>query len=152
MRSALESFTSRWLESVDNANGLDWRWYFVRYPEMRAGRSGIYACAAGSLGYDVCMLDKKAMHSYYRDPYLSAIRQQSGVAGTAVQGAVAEGAPGGPWFTGYETEARWMRLTASGAAIQCLQEGLQLRVPASARTLRPFRASAKPTASAPTSS
>ena len=78
------------------------------------------------------------MHSYYRDPYLSAIRQQSGVAGTAVQGAVAEGAPGGPWFTGYETEARWMRLTASDAAIQCLQEGLQLRVPAAPPHIEAF--------------
>jgi hypothetical protein len=108
-------------------NGLDWRWYFVRYPEMRVGRSGIYACATGALGYNVCMLDKTAMSSYYRDPYLSAIRQQSGVEETAVEGAVAQHWAGGPWFTGYETEARWMRLTASGIEIQCVEEGLLLR-------------------------
>ena len=126
--AALESFTSDWLESQED-NGLDWRWYFVRYGEMRAGRSGIYASPTGALGYSVCMLDKKAMSSYYRDPYLSAIRQQSGVAETAVEGAVAQHWAGGPWFTGYETEARWMRLCASGAGMQCMQDGLLLSAP-----------------------
>jgi hypothetical protein len=127
VRSALKSFTDDWLEISGGVNGLDWRWYFVRYPEMRVGRSGIYACATGALGYNVCMLDKTAMSSYYRDPYLSAIRQQSGVEATAVEGAVAQHWAGGPWFTGYETEARWMRLTASGIEIQCVEEGLLLR-------------------------
>ncbi|MEX3964169.1 DUF262 domain-containing protein [Paraburkholderia sp. EG286B] len=127
VRSALKSFTDDWLEISGGVNGLDWRWYFVRYPEMRVGRSGIYACATGALGYNVCMLDKTAMSSYYRDPYLSAIRQQSGVEETAVEGAVAQHWAGGPWFTGYETEARWMRLTASGIEIQCVEEGLLLR-------------------------
>ena len=132
VRSALEAFTNQWLDSADAANGLDWRWYFVRYPEMRAGRSGIYACASGALGYSVCMLDKKAMSSYYRDPYLSAIRQHSRVANTAVEGAVWQHWPNGPWFTGYETEARWMRLAASGTEIRCVHAGLQLRPPAGA--------------------
>lgn len=130
VRSALETFTQSWLDDVDAAKGLDWRWYFVRYPEMRAGRSGIYASATGSLGYSLCMLDKKAMSSYYRDPYLSAIRQQSGVSAEVVQGAVAQHWSGGPWFTGYETEARWMCLEASGAEMRCVHDGLQLRAPA----------------------
>ena len=129
VRSALESFTNGWLALSDSSNGLDWRWYFARYQEMRAGLSGIYACATGALGYRVCMLDKTAMSSYYRDPYLSAIRQQSGVADAAVQGAVAQHWAGGPWFTGYETEERWMRLTASGIEMQCIEEGLLLRAP-----------------------
>ena len=117
VRSALESFTNEWLASAA-ANGLDWRWYFVRYSAMRAGHSGIYAGVIGSPGYSVCMLDKKAMSSYYRDPYLSAVRQQSGVPESAVRGQVARHWPKGPWFTGYETEARWMQLTTSGAAFQ----------------------------------
>jgi hypothetical protein len=130
VRSALESFTNGWLASTDDANGLDWRWYFVRYSEMRAGRSGIYASATGSLGYSVCMLDKKAMSSYYRDPCLSAVLQQSRIPESAVRGSVAQHWSGGPWFTGYETEARWMQLTTSGAEIQCVHDGLQLRAPA----------------------
>lgn len=128
--SALDAITNAWLDSVDAATGLDWRWYFVRYAEMRSGRSGNYASATASPGYSICMLDKKAMSSYYRDPYLSAIRQQSGVPEAAVQGAVAQHWSGGPWFTGYETEARWMQLVASGAEIRCVQDGLQLRAPA----------------------
>src|SRR5690606_21031978 len=86
--------------------------------------------ATASPGYSMCMLDKKVMSSNYRDPYLSAIRQQSGVPEAAVQGAVAQHWSGGPWFTGYETEARWVHLVASGAEMQCVQDGLQLRPPA----------------------
>ncbi|MFO0564294.1 MAG: DUF262 domain-containing protein [Polyangiaceae bacterium] len=138
VQSGLESFTNSWLQNTDHASGLDWRWYFVRYPEMREGRSGIYASATGSLGYSVCMLDKKAMSSYYRDPFLSAIRRQSGVPESAVQGAVAQHWSGGPWFTGYETEARWMRLTKSGAELQCVQDGLTLRAPAGAKHQEAF--------------
>ena len=132
VRSALESFTSRWLETKVEASGLDWRWYFVKYPKMREGRSGIYTGANGALGYSVCMLDKETMSSYYRDPYLSAIRQESGVEDTAVQGSVGQHWPGGPWFTGYETEPRWMRLKASGTEVQCVQDGLLLRPPGTA--------------------
>ncbi len=128
VRSALVAFTQAWLESPDATKWRDWRWYFVRYPEMRAGKSGIYASATGTLGYSVCMLDKKAMSSYYRDPYLSAIRQQSGVSQTAVQGSVQHWS-GEPGFTGYETEQRWMRLVNSGTGMQVVPAGIQLRAP-----------------------
>ena len=124
VRSVLESFTSRWLATKVNAEGLNWRWYFAKYPAMREGRSGIYAGASGALGYSVCMLDKSQMNSWYRDPYLSAIQRESGVVC-----AVEERWPGGPWFTGYETEPRWMRLKASGTEMQCVQDGLLLRPP-----------------------
>lgn len=126
--SALTTFTQDWLRSSDHAKGLDWRWYFVRYPEMRVGRSGIYASATGKLGYSVCMLDKQAMSSYYRDPYLTAMRQQSGVAQIAVQGSV-QHVSGEPGFTGYETAARWLRLAKSGMGMQVVRDGLLLRAP-----------------------
>ena len=129
--AALESFTAAWLQRHEAGRGLDWRWYFVRYPIMRLGRSGIYACASGELGYRLCMLDKQAMSSYYRDPFLSAIRQRSAVAENAVEGAVWQDWPHGPWFTGYETSPRWMRLKASGVQLQCVDEGWLLRAPPS---------------------
>jgi hypothetical protein len=131
LRSALESFIAGWLERQDGSKGLDWRWYFVSYPAMRTGRSGIYACASGKLGYRLCMLDKQAMSSYYRDPFLSAVRQQSDVAESAVEGEVWQEWPGGPWFTGYETASRWMRLKASQVQLQCVDEGWVLRAPLS---------------------
>lgn len=77
VRSALKSFTDQWLDAVVDADGLDWRWYFVKYPAMREGRSGIYVGANGALGYLVCMLDRSQMNSWYRDPYLSAIQRET---------------------------------------------------------------------------
>ncbi|CAE6934354.1 DUF262 domain-containing protein [Paraburkholderia domus] len=119
-RSALEAFTSRWLAANVDSEGLDWRWYFVKYPTMRSGNSGIYVGLNGVLGYSVCMLDKSQMNSWYRDPYLTAIQRESGTP-SAVED---------PWFTGYETEPRRMRLKVSGIEIQCVPEGLQLHAPA----------------------
>jgi hypothetical protein len=127
VRAALESFTGRWLEMKVDTKGLDWRWYFVKYPAMREGRSGIYTGTNGALGYGVCMLDKSQMNSWYRDPYLAAIQRASGVVG-----AVDQRWGNGPWFTGYETETRWMCLKASGAAMQCVENGLLLRAPTAA--------------------
>jgi hypothetical protein len=138
VRSALDAYAKDWLAARDQIKGLDWRWYFVRYREMRAGRSGIYATPTGALGYSVCMLDKKAMSSYYRDPYLTAIRVHSGVAESAVEGSVAHHWSGGPWFTGYETEARSMRLRASGAGMQCVHDGFHLRAPEDAAYAEAF--------------
>lgn len=114
VRSALESIMMDWLNSSDHTSGLDWRWYFVKYQVMREGRSGIYA----GLGYNLCMLDKTQMNSWYRDPYLAAIQRESGVMDAADE-----------WFTGYETEPRWLRLKVSGTELRCVQEGLQLRPP-----------------------
>lgn len=126
---ALEAFTGNWLARHDCARAYDWRWYLVRYPVMRTGRSGIYACAGGTLGYRLCMLDKQAMSSYYRDPFLSAIRHESGVPETAVEGTVGQNWSNGPWFSGYESWPRWMRLKASGIEFQCVDAGIQLRTP-----------------------
>jgi hypothetical protein len=35
----------------------------------------------------------------------------------------------GPWFSGYESWPRWMRLKASGVEFQCIDAGIQLRTP-----------------------
>ncbi len=129
VRSALGIFTEQWLEKASAEGALDWRWYFVKYAAMREGPSGRYACPNGTLGYDVCMLDKDTINSFYRDPFLHAVKRESGVQDAAVQGAVGHHWPDGPWFTGYETEPRWMRLVASGTEIRCVAEGFQLRPP-----------------------
>lgn len=125
--TSLVSFTSQWLKAQPEEDGLDWRWYLVRYPAMRAGRSGIYAYAHATVGYRLCMLDKQAMSSYYRDPFLTAVRDESRIPEYAVTGSVGKEWPHGPWFTGYETEARWMHLAASGLEIQCADEGFLIR-------------------------
>jgi hypothetical protein len=119
LQSSLDSIQNNWLDATVHGNGLGWRWYLVKYPTMREGRSGIYVGSNGALGYSICMLDKTQMNSWYRDPYLFAIYRESN-AGEAVED---------PWFTGYETEPRWMRLKKSGTAMQCVKEGLVLRPP-----------------------
>lgn len=118
LQSVLDAIQNYFLDNTVNSDGLEWRWYFVKYPVMREGRSGLYVGVNGVLGYDVCMLDKSRMSSWYRDPYLSAIHRESNV-GDAVEDLR---------FTSYETEPRWMRLKTSGTEMRCVDEGLALRV------------------------
>lgn len=100
---------------INNPSTLkDWRYYFVKYDAMRTGTSGRYTISPS--GYQVCMLDRERMSSYYRDPYLLAIWRLSGVAD----------AIDNPWFIGYETVSRLMRLKNSGIKLQCVDNGWQL--------------------------
>jgi hypothetical protein len=92
----------------------DWRYYFVKYDTMRTGISGRYTIS--SSGYQVCMLDGERMSGYYRDPYLLAIWRLSSVADAIDD----------PWFIGYETVPRLIRLKNSGVKIQCVDKGWQL--------------------------
>lgn len=119
LRGELDAMQKQWHEGTDPGKGIGWRWYFVRYPAMREGRSGIYVGENGAIGYCVCMLNKSQMNSFYRDAYLLAIHRESGV-GPAVED---------PWYTGYETQPRWMRLKKSGAEMRCVKDGLVLRAP-----------------------
>lgn len=77
--SALSKLQQKWLATKGDGSGYEWRWYFVKYPIMRAGLSGKYVGDEGRLGYSICMLDKHQMNSNYRDAYLSAVHVESGV-------------------------------------------------------------------------
>jgi hypothetical protein len=112
--ACLERLQNEWLASQQT---YDWRWYFVKYPAMRAGRSGVYVSAQRTLGFDVCMLDKSGLNSNYRDPYLSAICRAARV-GDAVKN--------GP-YTGWQTNPRWMHLRRSGIELRCVVEGIAIR-------------------------
>jgi hypothetical protein len=112
--ASLARIQSEWLTEQ---NAYDWRSYFVKYPAMREGHSGIYVSATETLGFDVCMLDKRRLTSNYRDPYLHAIWRASGV-GDSVEKMK---------FTGYATEPRCMRLVKSGIEMRCVEEGIALR-------------------------
>ena len=58
---------------------FDWRYYLVKYESMRSGASGLYYSDSGSMGFDLCMLSKDVLRSYYNDPYITAIVGQSGI-------------------------------------------------------------------------
>lgn len=112
----LNTITNRWLAAQSS---FDWRYYLVKYPIMRSGRSGIYTGQQGHMGYQLCMLDRTQMNSWYRDPFLSAIVETSG----------AENSVDSLWFMGYENLMRWMHLEPSGVGLRCLPEGFALTLP-----------------------
>ena len=104
---------------------LDWRYYLVTYPSMRAGDTGIYygehLRETNTWGYSMCMLRTNSITggANYRDPYLMAAWQESGIGG----------AVGSLWFWGYESEPRWLRLAASDTGIRCVNTGFELDPP-----------------------
>lgn len=117
--SALKEMTSAWLAEREAERHFDWRYYFVRYPVMRTGSSGLYVSEEDHLGYRVVMLHKTRLNSNYRDPYLLAVHRESGV-----ESAIEEA-----WFTGYANRERWMQLARSGAGLRCVDGGFLLRPP-----------------------
>jgi len=116
----LDEIQNGWLATAKQAGDLDWRYYFVKYPVMRDGASGMYFSQSGP-GYSVCMLDARQINSNYRDPFLSAILALSQV-GDAVKK---------PIFYGYEA-GRWLTLVKSGVEMRCEPEGIRLQRPSTA--------------------
>lgn len=112
----LNQVTKQWLTTQSS---FDWRYYLVKYQVMRSGASGIYVGSGGVMGYQLCMLDRTQMNSWYHDPYLDAIAEQS-KAGDSV---------GSYLYRGYESEDRWMVLNASGTRIRCTPKGFVLDLP-----------------------
>jgi hypothetical protein len=108
-----------WLAERENSKVFDWRYYLVKYPSMRGGETGIYYGADGKLGYSMCMLRKTRLNSRYRDPILLEVWTSSGV-GDRVSD---------PWFTGYETSPRWLRLEQSGVGMRSVSDGFTLQGP-----------------------
>ena len=119
VETALNSLREQAIQDYETEGRFDWRYYLVKYDEMREGRSGIYFGRDGDLGYSLCMLHRTQRNSNYRDPYLLAVWKLSGV-GDRIED---------PWFTGYEWNERWITLVKSGVRIRCLTEGFAVSPP-----------------------
>ena len=115
MRKTLQDVINDYLN--DDTTLKDWRYYFVKYEAMRTGASGRYTLSPS--GYQICMLDKSIMSSYYRDPFLLSMVQQSKIGTDRI-------ASSWPFFYGYETNPRMITLTNSGIQIQCVDDGWQM--------------------------
>lgn len=115
----VQSVVEPWLRAREEARHYDWRYLLARYPSMREGDTGIYFGTDGELGYSMIMLRRFQLNSYYRDPVLLEIWRACG----------AEGRAEDPWFTGYETAPRWLRLVCSGAGVRSVSEGFELQRP-----------------------
>lgn len=108
-----------WLAEREKSKLFDWRYYLIKYPSMRGGATGIYYGLDGKLGYTMCMLRTIRLSGYHRDPILLEVWESSGV-GDRVQD---------PWFIGYETNSRWLRLERSGAGMRSVSDGFALQGP-----------------------
>lgn len=116
----LQAIAAAFLAKRDAAKEFDWRYYLVKYEAMREGKSGIYVGDNGAMGFRLCMLDRKQLNSSYRDPYLLALVRLSGARlSVDVQD---------PWYTGYETQVRWLTLSKSEVQLACRKEGFDLAV------------------------
>ena len=121
LAETLQHMQREWLAERDVTREFDWRYYMVKYPDMRSGGSGIYFAEGGRLGYSLCNLrgGVTQMNSRYRDPYLLSIWRQLGEPPEVEN----------PWFIGYEWHPRFLTLTASGTGIQCFDAGFRLSAP-----------------------
>lgn len=118
---ALRSIAQGFIDDRASRCVHDWRYYLVRYSWMREGNSGIYYGADGRLGYEMTMLRKTVQRSWYRDAYLYAIWCEAGRPEEVDD----------PWFYGYSTAPRWMKLLRSGTGLRSVSEGLVLQAPVS---------------------
>lgn len=133
-RAALRQMRETFLRAREAEEAFDWRYYMVRYDAMRDGASGIYASVGGNMGYLVCMLNKTQMNGRYRDPYLTALAGEAGVAEERLHGAQ------GPLFMGgYVDDFRWLELSRSRTALRCAADGWILRPPTREEFLEPFQ-------------
>ena len=83
-QDVLEAIRTEWLDTQAPWEGLDWRYYMVKYSAMRSGRSGVFrSTPEGQLGYTLWMLDRENMRGRLCDPFLKAIHELSGVGDAA---------------------------------------------------------------------
>jgi hypothetical protein len=115
---ALRGIRQQWLSDQDN-RGYNWRYYLVKYDVMREGKSGVYVTEPGTMGFDLCMMEKVQLNGYYRDPYLSAVWHSADVNDLCRE----------PWFMGYYPSGRWLTTRASGTRVRCVEKGYRLQPP-----------------------
>lgn len=129
---ALDAVVQGFLDRAEAVERFDWRFYLVKYPEMRIGASGIYRADDDQMGYSVCMLEKTQLNSYYRDPFLVAVVRRGQLQDEVVDGEH------GPYFYGQAENPRWLRLRASGLGLRCISTGFAVQPPDDAANLRLF--------------
>ena len=117
--ATLRTISDEFIRNRSAQRRFDWRYYLVRYSSMREGNSGIYYGAGERLGYELTMLRKTVQNSWYRDAYLYAIWCEAGQPEDVQD----------PWFYGYSTTPRWMKLNRSGVGLRSVPTGIALQVP-----------------------
>jgi len=121
IRETLVQMQGQWLRGREASKDFDWRYYLVKYRMMRDGASGLYYAHGRRMGFSLTNLPggKKYRNANFRDPYLLTI--YDGLGSPAELRS--------PWFSGYEWDPRWMRLTRSAVGIRAVPEGFQIQGP-----------------------
>lgn len=126
LHAMIEEFTA-----ARETEGLyDWRYYLVKYPDMRSGDTGIYYGADGRIHYTLCMLRRTQLNSWYRDPIHLQIYKVTGV-GDRLED---------PWYSGWDYEPRWLTLAKSQTALRSIDRGFEVYAPTTAKRLEKFHA------------
>jgi hypothetical protein len=73
-----------------------------------------------NVGYELTILPKTVQNNFYRDAHLYAIWYEAGRTQEVED----------PWFYGYSTTPRWMKLTQSRTSMRSLPAGIALTAPA----------------------
>ena len=118
-QASLTAVADGFIDERTAMSHYDWRYYLVRYSTMREGNSGIYYGANGRLGYELTMLRKTVQRSWYRDAYLYAMWCEAGCPSEVED----------PWFFGYSTTPRWMKLVRSGTGLRSVSTGIAVQTP-----------------------
>lgn len=119
VETTMQAVVSEFLDDCERDSRFDWRYYLVKYDEMREGKSGLYYGVDQRMGFELTMLRMSVQSSYYRDPYLYAMWIRAGKPGKDV---VKE-----PWFFGYSTKPRWLTFLRSGAELRNTSTHLLVR-------------------------
>jgi hypothetical protein len=138
LSSEMKSIVDEYLAKCEAQSRFDWRYYMVKYPNMRGDGSSTYfaeptdGADEARMGYSLCVLrvGRISLGSLYRDPYLLAIRDELDDPSLVED----------KWFSGYESEPRRLPLSLSGAAIRCVPAGFELTPPPDATLAELFSA------------
>lgn len=131
----LQAISNQYLAEHAAERKFDWRYYLVKYQVMRSGKSGLFVSSTGVMGFDLLMMEKwQVWNSYFRDPYLLAVIENSGVKEDRDVAKL--------WHygaDGYRPEGRWIELARTSERIMsCRVDGFQLQAPPQGAELAAF--------------
>lgn len=130
----LRAIVDDYLAGREKEKKFDWRYYLVKYDDMRAGYSGLYISSSGVKGFDLSMMERWQLNSYYRDPYLLGVVKKCKA---KVGQDVAELKHYG--WDGYRSKDRWIKLASTDENVMsCRDEGFQLQPPTQVAELTAF--------------
>lgn len=122
LEGRLSGIVDQFLVNAEAAKLYGWRYYLIKYPVMRSGKSGIFISPIGAMGFDLCMMEHPKLSSYYSDPYIRGAVAKSGLEAEEHFKFWQYG------WDGYEAQNRWTNSAiTSRRLIRTTEQGFQVR-------------------------